>query len=483
MTNLQATTMRRLLPLIVWTLGLLFAAEARADDKQPVKKKLNVIFILADDLGWGDLACYGHPHIKTPNLDKLAKKGMRFTQFYTTSPVCTPSRASFMTGRHPQRFNIHHADLPETTPRYPLPLDAVTLVRLMRQAGYVTSHFGKWHLGEPPHTGMPRKHGLDHFFGSMGGRPSSSWTKFARYDDAQFFLNEQPAKTYPGYATDVLTDHVLKYLDDVGKKDQPFYMNLWYHSPHEPLSPKVKQAALYEKFPLKEKVYYGSVSNLDYNIGRVLQKLAELGIEENTLIIFSSDNGPELLMNAFSAGSAGILRGKKTQLWEGGVRVPFIVALSGIVPADKTSEQVASALDFLPTICEWTGTKGPAKDKLDEGMSLAPYLKGKAMTQSRTLYWESHIGQRGGPPSGTLVIRDGDWKLHIWQKENKRALYNLAMDIGESKDVGGAQKDVADRLERMALAWYATLPRETAQKQKQPIPQTEAEANRLPLDR
>jgi arylsulfatase A len=371
--------------------------------------------------------------------------------------------------------------LPESTPRYPLPLDAVTLMRLLQRAGYLVSHFGKWHLGEPPHTGMPRKHGIDHFFGSMGGRPSSSWINFARYDDAQFFLNEAPAKTFPGYATDVLTDHVLKYLDDVGKKDQPFYMNLWYHSPHEPLSPRVKQAELYEKFDKKEKVYYGSVSNLDHNIGRVLAKLAELGIEENTLIVFASDNGPEVLVAAFSAGSAGPLRGKKTQLWEGGVRVPFIVALPGTIPAGKTSNQVASALDFLPTICELTGLKAPPKDKLDEGMNLVPYLKGKAATESRTLYWESHIGQRGGPPSGTLCIRDGDWKLHLWQKENKRALFDLARDISESKDVAADQKEIADRLERMANEWYKSLPRETEMRKKQPVPKTEAEANRLPL--
>ncbi len=473
--------MQRILGLILSTLSVMFCAPSPSQ-AQPAQKKLNIIFILADDLGWGDLGCYGHTHIKTPNLDKLAKKGMRFKQFYTTSPVCTPSRASYLTGRHPQRFNIHHADLPETTPRYPLPLDAVTLMRLLRSAGYLTSHFGKWHLGEPPHTGMPRKHGFDHFFGSMGGRPSSSWNQFARYDDAQFFLNEQPARSYPGYATDVITDHVLKYLDDVGKKDQPFYMNLWYHSPHEPLSPKVKQSDLYANFPKKEKVYYGSVSNLDHNIGRVLAKIAELGIEENTLIVFASDNGPEVLIAAFSAGSAGILRGMKTQLWEGGVRVPFIVALPGTIPPDRTSHQVASALDFLPTICELTKVKAPAKDKLDEGRSLVPYLKGKATTESRTLYWESHIGQRGGPASGTLVIRDGDWKLHLWQKENKRALYDLANDIGESKDLSATQKDVADRLERLAQAWYGTLPRETELRKKQPVPKTEAEANRLPLN-
>jgi len=470
--------LRFMLVGILMMLGFPASLPAQA----PAKKKLNIIFILADDLGWGDLGCYGHPHIKTPNLDKLAKKGMRFSQFYTTSPVCTPSRASFMTGKHPQRFNIHHADLPETTPRYPLPLDAVTLMRLLQRVGYRTAHFGKWHLGEPPHTGMPRMHGIDHFFGSMGGRPSSPWNKFARYDDAQFILNEQPAKTYPGYATDVTTDHVLKYLDDIGKQDQPFYMNLWYHSPHEPLSPKVKQAEMYQNFPLKEQVYYGSVSNLDYNIGRVLAKLAELGIEDNTLIIFSSDNGPEVLIAAFSAGTAGVLRGRKTQLWEGGVRVPFIAALPGTIPAGRTCHQVASALDFLPTIGELTGARLPLKDQLDEGISLVPFLNGKKTIQSRTLYWESHIGQRGGPPSGTLVIRDGDWKLHIWQKENKRALYHLGNDIGESKDVATDHKDVADRLERLADAWYRTLPRETEARQKRPLPATEAEANRLPLD-
>ena len=231
--------MPRRLVLAALLVTAVTSGTVRADAPQPTNKRPNVIFILTDDLGYGDLACYGHPTIKTPNLDKLAKDGMRFTQFYVTSPVCTPSRTSFVTGRHPQRFGIHSADVPESLPRYALPEDAVTIQRLLRRAGYRTAHIGKWHLGEPPLTGMPRKHGFDFFFGCMGGRPSSSWIKYARYDDAQYFRNEEPAKTYPGYNTDVLTEQALKYLDEVGKGDAPFYLNLWYHAPHEPLSPAV----------------------------------------------------------------------------------------------------------------------------------------------------------------------------------------------------------------------------------------------------
>jgi arylsulfatase A-like enzyme len=461
----------------------LLAGGAHGGEAKAAKKRLNIVFILADDLGYGDIGCYGNERIKTPNLDRLASDGMRFTQFYTTAPVCTPSRASFLTGRHPQRFRIHGSDLPESSLRYPLPLDAVTIMRLLQQAGYQTAHFGKWHLGEPPLTGMPRRHGLDHFFGFLGGRPSSTWTQYARYDDAQFVLNEEQPKTYPGYATDVMTDHVLKYLDEAAGKDRPFYLNLWYNSPHEPLSPGVKQAALYEGLPEKEKVYYGSVTNLDSNIGKVLLKLAELKVLDNTLILFSSDNGPERLAKAYSAGSAGRLRGNKTQLWEGGVRMPFIVALRGSVPAGKTSDQVASALDFVPTLCEWAGVQPPAKDRLDEGMSLVACLKGTAAPRTRTLFWEYHNPQRGSPASGTLAIRTGDWKLHLWQKEKKRALFDLATDISESNDVSGAHKDRADRMEREALEWFATLPRETGTKMRVPTPATEAEANRIIVEK
>lgn len=447
------------------------------------KKRPNVIFILTDDLGYGDLGCQGNTKVKTPHIDKLARQGMRFTQFYVTSPVCTPSRASFLTGKHPQRFGIHHADLPETEPRYPLPDNVVSLQRLLRQAGYFTAHIGKWHLGEPPLTGLPRRHGFDFFFGCMGGRPSSSWNKFARYDDAQYFRNEEPAKTYPGYNTDVLTDQTLELLDGIAKKEQPFYLNLWYHAPHEPLSPKVKEAEHYRDLPPHEQVYFGTITNLDNNIGRLLKKLDDLGIADDTIVIFSSDNGPEVLGKRPAAGSAGPLRGKKTQLWEGGVRVPFIVRWNGHIPAGKTSNEVASALDLIHTITELTGTKHPNVKSLDEGMSLTPVLLGKGKLPQRTLYWEFHGKQRGGPDSGSLAIRDGDWKLYLYPGTDKRMLFNLADDIGEQTDQAAARKEIADALQKKALAWYADLPRETAKKMANPVPKTELEANTLPREK
>lgn len=488
---------------------------ARSARPSSDKPPLNVLFILTDDLGYGDLGVYGHPRTRTPNIDQLAREGTRFTQFYVTSPVCSPSRASFMTGRHAQRFGIHFADLPEQLPRYFLPASALTINKLFRAAGYHTAHVGKWHLGEPPDTPMPRAHGFDHFFGAMGGRPSSSWIKFGRYDDAQFFEGDDPqAKTYPGYATDVTTDQALAYLDRAGKGGKPFYLNLWLNAPHEPLSPNVKQAARYRDLTdKKQQVYYGTVTNMDENVGRVLRKLDELSIADRTLVIFSSDNGPEDHSFAYSAGSSGGLRGEKTQLWEGGIRVPMIMRLPGVVAAGRTSDQVASALDLLPTLCGLIGIKIPNPDQLDEGINLAPFLSGTIKpraTKPRTLFWEYHFEQRagGGQPSGSLVIRDGDWKLHIYQTVRKRArgfsgetiastpareasandqalpkpkLYNLRTDANEGTDLAAQHPRVVARLGSKARRWFAGLPRDPGVYTRVETPKTEAEANRLPL--
>jgi N-acetylgalactosamine-6-sulfatase len=474
-------------PLYSWFLsGLAFAAvvqPACARDKDQPRHRLNVLFILADDLGHGDLGCYGNATIKTPHLDRLAKEGMRFTQFYVASPVCTPSRAAFLTGRHPQRFGIHHADLPETRPRFPLPLSAVTVNKLLKKAGYRTAHFGKWHLGEPPDTGLPRKHGFDYFFGSLGGRPSSSWNKYARYDDAQFIRNEEQPKTYPGYATDVLTDQVLTHLEDAAKDDKPFYVDLWYNAPHEPLSPKVKQAALYPDADKKQRVYFGTVSSLDDNVGRVLKKLDELGLTDNTLVLFSSDNGPEAHSFPWAAGSAGPLRGMKTQLWEGGIREPFLVRLPKVVRAGTVTDVAASALDFLPTVCALTGVASPPPWERDEGMDLSPVLTGRVSALERTLFWEFHGAQRSRPPSGTLAVREGDWKLHVDVSKGRSELYNLRKDPGEKDNVIEREADLAARLEKKARTWYDGLPPDKAPRQRQSIPATEAEANRLPPER
>jgi arylsulfatase A-like enzyme/predicted neuraminidase len=441
----------------------------------------NLLFILADDLGYGDLGCYGHPRIRTPHLDRFAADGARLTQFYVTSPVCTPSRASFLTGRHPQRFGIHHADLPESLPRYPLPLSSLTAGELLAAAGYRTAHIGKWHLGEPPEGAMPRDHGFHHFFGALGGRPSSSWIRHARYDDAQFFLNEEPARTYPGHATDVTAQKAIELLETLAGRE-PFYLNVWFHAPHEPLSPKVPDAMLYEDVEDEAaRVYYGSVSSLDRNIGRILSRLDELGLRERTLVVFSSDNGPEATSFKYSRGSSGALRGRKTQLWEGGIRVPCIVRWPGVVAAGSTATAVASALDFVPML-ERLGARRP--EELDEGRDLLEVIAGKEPAAERTLFWEFHGGQRGGPPSGSLAVRRGRWKLHTdpdgpAARPPRRELYDLEADPGERRDLAAERPELAEELRRLALDWYAGLPRESASRSRLPVPESEEEANRL----
>lgn len=483
---------------IVWVVVILGSLPCHAgqDARTP-----NILLILADDLGYGDLACYGHPVIETPNLDRLASEGVRLTQFYTTSPVCSPTRASLMTGRHPQRLGIHYADLPERLPRFPLPLSATTLAEVLKQHGYVTAHFGKWHLGEPPLTGMPRDHGFDFFFGSMGGRPSSSWMKYSRMMDAQWIANEDPARTMPGHATDVVTDRFLANLERVADYGAPFYINLWYHAPHQPLAPEVVQRGLYENredLTEDQKVYYGTVSNLDTNIGRVLAKLKELKLEKDTFVFFTSDNGPETHKAAHSRGSAGSLRGIKTQLWEGGIRVPAIIRFPQAIRPGRTVDAVGSVLDFYPTVLGLTGGAIPNATEFDEGVNLLSSLIGSATPPERTLYWECHFGQRGGPstppsegaePSGSLVIREGDWKLHLYTEDpamfrypesGRRLLFKLDEDIGETSDLSAQHPDIADRLETKLRDWYAGLPKEgEIIRTSVPAPDTEEEANHI----
>jgi arylsulfatase A len=456
-----------------------------------------VIFLLADDLGYGDLSCYGHKDIRTPHLDGLAAEGVKLTQFYVTSPVCSPTRASFLTGRHPQRLGIQYADLPNFSRRYGLPRTAVTVADQLRRVGYATAHFGKWHLGEPARYGWPREHGFDEFFGHVGGLPSSVWGKYARSFDAKFIHNEQPPRVFPGHVTDVTTDHVLEYLGKAAAAGKPFYIDVWFNAPHEPLTDRVAQMERFRRrtdLNDRQKVYYATVENLDANVGRILAKLRERKLDADTLVFFTSDNGPEEHRGRYSAGSTDGLRGMKGYLWEGGIREPALLRWPGQLPAGRVSAQVASALDWVPTVCALAGAELP-KD-LDEGINLLPLLKRDGPPQARTLFFEHHSptpfhARFHAPPTdpdlprtqgeaqpGTLAIRDGDWKLHLDPQTDRRQLHNLAVDRWEVTDLGTRQTDVAARLERRLRDWYAGLPKEEpGEITRVTPPATEAEAD------
>lgn len=413
----------------------------------------NLIIIYCDDLGYADLGCFGNRTIQTPNLDRLAGEGTKFTNLYSVSPVCTPSRAALMTGKYPQRFGIHHADLPESLPRYPLPESAVTLPQVLHNAGYYTAHVGKWHLGEPPEAPEPRKRGYDYFYGCFGGRPSSPWIKYARSMDPEMIENEGRPQVVKGHVTDIQTDGAIRALQQA-PKGKPFFVNLWYNAPHEPLAPLGHQAEKYRHWSPEEQTYFQTVTDLDRGVGRLRQTLNQLGVAENTMILFSSDNGPETHSAKYSRGAAWPLKGMKTQLWEGGIRVPGILHWPGRVPKGHICQTPASMLDIFPTFLQAAGTKAPSNWKIDGGQDLVAVANARTAARDRAIFFEYHFGQRGVEPSLPMAVRKGKWKLFSDHKFERVQLYDLSTDIGEQYDVAQRNPATTKSLLAELRAWW-----------------------------
>lgn len=413
----------------------------------------NLIIIYCDDLGYADLGCFGNRVIQTPNLDRLASQGTRFTNLYSVSPVCTPSRAALMTGCYPQRFGIHHADLPESLPRYPLPETAVSLPRVLQEAGYYTAHVGKWHLGEPPEAPEPRKRGYDYFYGCFGGRPSSPWIKYARSMNPEMIENESRPRVVEGHVTDIQTEGAIQALKKA-PQGKPFFLNLWYNAPHEPLAPLAHQAEKYKYWSLEEQTYFQTVTDMDQGVGRLLRALEELGAASNTMILFSSDNGPEAHSAKYSRGSAWPLKGMKTQLWEGGIREPGILYWPGRVPRGQTCATPASMLDVFPTFLKAAAARPPASWKTDGGLDLVAAANGKAPAEDRSIFFEFHFPQRGVEPSLPMAVRKGKWKLFSDHEYSRVQLYDLSTDTGESRDVSQLNQEVTRRLLAELKAWW-----------------------------
>lgn len=454
----------------------------------------NVIFILTDDQGWGDAHFAGHPYVKTPNLDRLAKEGTWFRQFHVAATVCSPSRTAFMTSHYPSRHLIHGhlADAAENKARsMPNWLDAgvTTLPDLLKSAGYATGHFGKWHLGSGPGAPAPEDYGFDVSKIVTGNGPTY----------------EVERKT-PGFwarSTRLFVDDAIAFIREHRK--QPFYVNLWTLIPHAKLDPSPEQLAEYtdlkpkaddpafgpwmrkylakaRDFESQMKVFCASLTDLDAQIGRLLAALDETGLAENTIIVLSSDNGPEdyRIGNASNAGvgSPGPLRGRKRSMYEGGIRTFGLVRWTGKVPAGRVDEtSVVGAVDFLPTICSLAKVEVPATLKPD-GQNLASlWLGGEPAPRAKPLHWEWLFNVQGSedgyiPPA--LAIRDGDWKLFLDHKGGSAQLYHIPNDPGENTDLAAKEPEVVKSLTVKALAWVKTLP---------PSPARDAvAASGLPLD-
>ena len=428
--------------------GKTHSGQAKAS---PARSLPNIVFIFADDLGWGDLGCYGHPYARTPAIDKLASEGTRFTQFYVTGVTCCPSRTGFMTGMHTARF-----------PKYPADHgfgDRVTITDLLKKRGYRTGHFGKWHIGPDARSGI---YGIDDYSGGENTKGTPRGRDAGLFDAAIDFIKQH--------------------------RDTPFYVNVWGHATHYPVNVHPDLEAefndvmfnrkdfaptMQHKFDESEKLtgnldkamrqYLGDVWATDQNVKRLLAAIDELGLRENTLVVFSSDHGPApVLLGAkkeskeFShnmLGYAGGLRGGKHEQLEGGVRSPFIIRWPGRVRAGHTDfTSVISGMDWMPTLCRITGIKD--LPKLLDGEDVSDIWQGTTRARSKPLFWKTST------PNQSASMREGQWKFHLNARGGEgTTLYDLSQDPAESNNVIEDHPQVMRQMRTKLRAWMAELPK------------------------
>lgn len=404
-------------------------------------RKPNVIFILSDDMGYADIGSYGVKDIRTPHLDRLAREGVRLTQCYSNGPVCTPTRAAFVTGRYQQRINqaMEWAVLPDQR-NDTLPLSETTIARMLKDDGYATALIGKWHLGYPLATG-PLAHGFDEYFGIIGGNADMVSHENINGENVLYEGTKQIKS--PGYLTEQLSNRAAKFIEQ--QKAKPFFLYLAYNAVHWPFqapdSPVRNRQTWYDG----DRAEYGRMLEaMDSGIGKVLATLDRLGLAKDTLVMFTNDNGGERLSN-----NEPFFHHKAT-LWEGGIRVPGLLRWPGHLPAKKVSQQVAITMDFTATILAATGTK-PAR-ALD-GINLLPILQGKQPVQERTLFWR--IITR--PDRQMKAVRQGNWK-YVRDGEIDM-LFDLQRDPRERRDLSYQNQQRVRDMQRSLDEWEKQFPR------------------------
>ena len=397
----------------------------------------NVLLILADDLGYGDLGVYGNGTIATPNLDHLAAEGMRFTSFYANGPICTPTRVAILTGRYPQRFGLFERLRVDSS--WGLPSDVATLPRLLHTAGYDTMHLGKWHVGHAEDTFRPLAHGFDRFFGFFHAHHLPK-----TYRDPRLRRDNGPEQVSTGHLTDLLAVEAEAFLRRQAASGRPFFLNFWTFSPHKPLEPPERWAQRYPESV--EGQYAALVSSLDENVGRLLAVLEETGLARDTCVVFLSDNGGARDVHGERNGP---FRSGKNQLLEGGIRVPLIVRWPGRVAAGAVSDALTASFDLYPTLVDLVGLD-LAEEPVD-GRSLALVLNGAPDDFVGPLLW--HDIHRG---ESRYAIRQGRWKLR--SEQGLTTLHDVRHDPGEAIDLAGQRPEIVGELTAVYRQWHAQLP-------------------------
>ncbi|MBD2751661.1 arylsulfatase [Spirosoma validum] len=447
---------------------------------RPVNRP-NIVFILADDLGYGDVGINGQKLIRTPNIDRLAKEGMRFTQFYAGTSVCAPSRSSLMTGRHTGHTYIRGNKSVEPEGQEPIADSVTTVAELLQRAGYLTGAFGKWGLGPVGSVGDPNKQGFDRFYGYNCQSLAHRYYPDHLWDDSQkiTLAANQDLRQAKEYAPDLIQKQAMRFLDARDDK-QPFFLFLPYILPHAELIVPDDSLFQYYKGKFPEKPFKGAdygpdaktggytsqayphatfaamVGRLDLYVGQVMAKLKEKGLDQNTLVIFSSDNGPHIEGGADPTffNSSGGFRGVKRDLYEGGIREPFFARWPKAIKPGSTSDYIGAFWDLLPTFAELAGAKTPARI---DGVSFAPTLTSKGTQKKHDyLYWEFHEN------GGRQAVRQGNWKAVRLQAMANPAspveLYDLAKDPKEAHNVAAQYPDRAKQLSELMKQSHVESP-------------------------
>jgi len=445
---------------LIAMLGMLSVAEtSKAVDQHSKDAPPNIIFVFCDDLGFGDLGCYGNRIMLTPNLDRMAEEGLLFTNFTVSCCVCSPSRVGVMTGQFPSRLGFHgHVATMKSNEGRGMPnyLDPgfPTITKLFKSAGYATGHFGKWHMGGPHDktAPTPEAYGID-----ISATVCSNGTGFKKEGDTRAESSMR------------IMQHTLDFIE--ANSDKPFYVNCWLIDPHSVLEPSEEQMAMYpglksraSGFTSTTQVYNAVITDVDAQVGRLLDKLDRLGISENTLVVFSSDNGPSPIWGVSTshsgAGNVGPLRGCKASLYEGGIREPFIVRWPGHIPSARVDDNtVISGVDLLPTFCSLAGIKVDKDIELD-GQDMLPALLGEPLERKKPLMWEYRFSPWGRhiQKSPMLAMRDGDWKLLMNPDGSRTELYNLRENPCEVDNLANEFPEVLSRMRQELMGWHNSLP-------------------------
>ncbi len=425
-------------------LGAALPAWAARDEQRP-----NIILAMADDQGWGDTSYNGHQILKTPNLDAMAAAGIRFTRFYSGAPVCSPTRGSCLTGRHPFRYGIFFANADagtEAPSKYKLPAAEITIAEVVKTKGYVTGHFGKWHLGDfqGPMKSSPGDNGFDEWFSTI--------RKVRTYDPVGYWHNgKRVEEKLEGDDSRILMDRAVPFIEKAVAGQKPFLAVVWFHTPHLPVIAGPEHRARFSSYSEMQQNYWGALTALDGQMGRLRGELRRLGVHRNTLLWYCSDNGPEGDQESpDSPGTAGPWRGRKRSLFEGGIRVPGILEWPGRVKPGRVVGMACSTSDYYPTLLEALGARIQRQPEPIDGISLMPLINGEMKQRPHPIAFQTIEDTRGSP---NLALIENRYKLLSNLDEPGDMLFDLRADPGETKNLAAADPDRVRAMRTKLRSW------------------------------